>query len=161
MVDVVLLHHTVPESWKHFPEYLRRVRAFCAEFDSDMNVQMLEDYLRASFIAPKPPALMIVGVDDDGIVFGHTLAIAETWFGHPTVTVVQLQSDMRIPKDIWDRCRTSVELFAQAHHAKFIQLAARSKALVRLYRKHGFTEERTIMRMPFDGRAGQPDQGVV
>lgn len=154
--NLVIVHSSIPGAWKIFPEVVDRIKFFCAEHDSDMDVNAFEDYLKLSFISPMPTTLLIAAFNESGELCGHLVALAERWFNVPVVTVVQVKSDERLPKDKWDEAYDSLKLFATYHKAKFIQLAARNRAVARLFGMRGFTETRILMKQPVEGRAGKP-----
>lgn len=153
---VEILHHKNRGSWQYFPAFLDRVRAFVNTYDSDMKLDLLEQVMRMSFVSDVPTMLMFVGLDDDGIVFGHCLAMNENWMGNPVTTVVQLEADQIVPQEVWADGMQAIRTFSAFHRATYIQLAARSRAVARLFRKYGFEETRVLMRQPVEGRAPLP-----
>lgn len=155
---IKLIHHTLPGAWGLVEDYFARVDAFCTKYDSDINTPALLEYLRMSFISQKPTALMIGQFDESGKMTGHLLALAERWFGRPVVTVVQIESEAPVGKDIWQQAETALKLFCYAHDAELVQITARNKAVARLFRRHGFSEKAVLMKRPVEGRAVNPSQ---
>jgi len=154
ITKAVVVHSSIDASWSLFPEFMGRVKSFCSTYDSDINLPILEEFLKMSFVSKKPSALMILGLDEQGTPLAHMLAIAEAWFGYPVVTVVQLEADKRIPQELWYEAEAAIDTFAQAHNANIVQIAARNQSVARLFRmKGGFKENRIIMRRPVNGRA--------
>jgi len=150
-----LLHSILSDSWRYYPEFQKRVKEFCTKYDSDADSDALCRFLRLSFVSDKPTAFMAVGLDGDGVVVGHLLAIVEQWFGKPVCTILQLESEDKIPKEVWDDTMSALRTFGKVHNIEFFQLAARSEAAARLFRRYGFQRTRTIMKMPVEGRAVQ------
>jgi hypothetical protein len=86
------------------------------------------------------------------------LCIAEQSFGNPIATVYQLESDYKIPQEMWSQSEELIDRFAIAHGSEVVQLAARNQTVARLFRmKGGFKENRIVMRrsVSVEGRAGQ------
>lgn len=159
-----ILHASDTDSWPLFPKAIQRIRTFCNLYDSDVNQYILVEYLKLSFVSPQPTAFVMVAVDDnDGYVWGHLLCISEKWFGDPSVTIVQMEKDKayRLSKSDWLEGWKALKTFCWFHHAKYLQVAARSRAAARLFVKQGFSEKRILLRMnvePVEGRASNPSE---
>lgn len=158
MVTVHVLNHRDRDSWRYFPEYQKRVKTFATAYDSDVDPDLLSQYMRMSFVSDQPTCLMMVGLDADDIIVGHALVIAEKWFGNPVITIVQLEMNRGTVLSLneWAQGKSVIQGFCAMHSAKFIQLAARNRAAARLFSRHGFQETRVIMRLPVEGRAPHP-----
>lgn len=153
--EVVALNHSDRATWKHFPDFLHRLEGFCRFLESSVNVPALTKFCEWSFVADEPTALMLVGLDEDGFVCGHLLAIAELWFGTKVVTVVQIEVDKgTIFPEPWRYVGSEMLTeFANKHQATIIQIAARNRAVARLFqRQYGFKEDRILMKRPVEGR---------
>ena len=140
------------------PKVEARVRAFCAAYSSDINPEYLNQWIRMSFISSGPTALVLAAVDDDGIVVGHLVALAEKYFGSNVVSVLQIESDERITPEMWRQGEFALDAFAKYSQATHIQIAARNRAAARLFARRGFVEGRVMMRRPVEGWAVQPEQ---
>lgn len=156
MVQIKLLHSSQKETWALVPKVEDRIRAFVAAYASDMNPEYLIQWLRMSFISNGPTSLTLAGVDEDGVVVGHAVALAEKWFGTNVVTLVQLEVDpgTRLTAEDWAQGEKALAAFAAYTHATHIQIAARNKAAARLFARHGFREGRVLMRRAVEGCAG-------
>lgn len=150
-----LIHGSQKEAWKLYPEVIKRIRDFCVIYDSMIDVASFDEFLRMSFVSAKPTALIVAGLDDDGFVCGHLVAVSERWFNKPVVTILQLEADDRISPAVWQEVLQSLKLFAAAHGAEQFQLAARNEAVARLFRRYGFKNDKILMRMPVEGWAGK------
>ena len=159
-MSVKLLHSSQPDSWKYVPILEARIRAFINEYSSDVNADYLIQWLRMSFISNGPTALMLVAVDDDGIVTGHLVALAEQWFGKPVVSIIQLESDEPLTPDVVAQGEHAIRAFAIYSKAEHVQIAARNKAAARLFARRGFVEGRVLMKRPVHPVKGQALEGL-
>lgn len=151
--EVTVVHSSLRYTWKLFPEVASRIAAFSERYESRMDREQFENYLRLCFVSQKPTALMLAGLDEDGIVVGHTVAIAEQWFGTPVCTIVQLEVDKgeKLTRAVWEQSEGLIRLFCKAHKIETIQIAARNEAVARLFGRQGFVRDRILMHWPLDG----------
>jgi hypothetical protein len=145
-----LLHHSLPGTWKDFEDVCKRIRAFSNQYEADADVEVLLEFVRFNFMAKAPSSLVIAAYDEEGLVCGHLLAIAEVWFGRRVVTVVQVQSDEPLNPAVWEQSEEALNAFSRYHQAVLIQIAARSKAAARLFSRHGFVEKAVLMKRNVD-----------
>lgn len=156
MVTVQLVHSSQKDTWKYVPEIEARIKTFCHEYESSMNPDFLNQWLRMSFISSGPTAMVLVGLDEDECIVGHCVSLAEKWFGTNVISVVQLSVDPGtvLTKDEWAKGEMALAAFAQYHQATQIRVAARSRAAARLFTRRGFKEDKVLMTRPVEGNAG-------
>ncbi len=148
-------HGSVRDAWAKTPAFEDRVRAFATEFETGTDPAFVIQHLRMSFVSSGPTSLVLLYVDDDEIIVGHVVCLAEMWFGKPVVSIMQLQVDpgTRLTAEEWKVAEDAVVAFAKFHKAETIQIAARSRAAARLFRRRGFSGEWVLMKRAVEGRA--------
>jgi hypothetical protein len=125
-----------------------RVRAFCKDYETGMDPNWLVQFFRMSFVSSGPTSLVLLALDQDGLVVGHCFVIAEMFAGHPVITITQLQVDhgTYLTQEEWAAAEAAVMAFAAYHKAETVNIAARSRAAARLFRRRGFTGEWVLMK---------------
>jgi hypothetical protein len=111
-----------------------------------------------SLVSSGPTSLALAALDEDDIMVGHCLVIAEMFAGHPVITITQLEIDpgTRLTAEEWVLAEKAVMSFAAYHKAETVNIAARSRAAARLFRRRGFSGEWVLMKravQAVEGRA--------
>ena len=157
-LTIMVCERSDSDSVRLFPELLRRVRAFCAEYDSDAEIATMEDALWANFASRAPSLYGMLLLNDHGVVLGHLIVAREDWMGCQMATIIQLESDVPLSDEVLDPAYAWVKAYAIASGAEHLQCLARKESLARLFRmRYGFEHKRTLMRLRLRPRAGTGD----
>lgn len=145
---VLIVERGDHEAWALMPELLRRVTAFCVQYDSDAKNGMLQEALIRSFVLPNPGYIGMLLIKD-GAIIGHLVVALEDWMGVRMATIVQIEADVHLSPEIVDVPLKWLEDWARLSGANYFQCLARNDALARLFQsKYGFERKRILMRKP-------------
>ena len=134
------------------PAMRKRVRQFCAQYDTDGPFDVLWRFIEINFVADDPNILLLAAVDDAGEIVGHALLACEESLGQKVVLVRQLQTDGLVPRDHVRQWVGHVEGWAKSKGAKELRCIALDSRRAKLFQRlYGFQGERVIMSRPIPG----------
>jgi len=153
MTKIIFLTKDKPLSWALMPGALERIRAFCAQYDTDSSGQQLCDAVTAHFATPNPMVLVVVALRGTGIpgerkkMIGHLLASIDTYHDKKFATILQYQLDERVDTSILKATLDRLGTWAGSHGAEQFQVLAQSRSLAKAFEKfYGFSEHRVLLR---------------
>lgn len=156
-LEVFSVDSNSAKGWQLFPHAILRIVKFCQQYDSDADAKKLVAQLKTNFVYSEPNGYILLLLEGQTVV-GHILVAMEEWFGTKMATIIQLEIDKPMDRELQKRALEDVENWARLKGATFVQCMARNDTVARAFSiYHGFTRQRIMMRKSLES----PSTGLV
>jgi hypothetical protein len=140
------------ESWGLVPELLDRVKTFCTKYDTDTDGISICRLVETHFIIDNPQLFMVACMRGDEMV-GHSLASIEVYYEKRVLTIIQLELDNVVDRDIIMKGFNAILSWGMLQGAEDVRISTGTRAKAKMLRRfYGFKPHRMVMIRPLVGQ---------
>jgi len=143
----IILRKEDPIAWALLPYAIERIKRFCVKYETDGSPDELAKLIRHHFVVDDPLILVAVGYEQGRGVFAHTLACLDEILGKRILTIMQVESDIKLDREAAKLIFAEFKVWGLKHNADEVRLVTPDESRANHFETvYGFKKHRIVMR---------------